>query len=78
MTCDLCGKKGARVQRITRSCGRGRSAFLVEGVPLVKCRSCGGSYFTTETLQELDRIRVNWRRVAVIKKIPVAKFGGAA
>ena len=35
MTCDICGKKGARIRRITRSFGRGRATFLIENVPVI-------------------------------------------
>jgi len=78
MICDICGKKAARVRRVIRSFGRGRSAFLIERVPVVSCPSCGESYMTAETLKEIERIRVHWRELSVDKKVPVAKFGGAA
>ena len=78
MICDICGQKGAKVRRGTRSFGRGWSAFLIEGVPVVKCPSCGESYLTAETLKELERIRIHWRQLSVNKKIPVATFGGVA
>ena len=78
MICDICGKKGARVRRITRSCGRGRSAFLIECVPVVNCPACGESYLTAETLIEIERIRLHWRELTVEKKVPVAQFGLAA
>ena len=78
MVCDNCGKKRARVRRVTRSYGRGRSAFLVEGVPMVTCPDCGESYFTAETLQEVERIRLHWRELATDRKLLVAKFRGAA
>ncbi len=75
MICDICGKKGARLRRITRSCGRGRSTFLIERVPVVHCPSCGESYLTAETLKEIERIRLHWRQLTVEKKVPVAQFG---
>ncbi len=78
MTCDICGEKGARVSKTTRTFGSGRSAFLIEGVPLVRCPHCGESYFTAATLKELERIRKDWRKLAVAKRLPVAKFRGAA
>ena len=78
MVCDICGKKGARLRRVTRSCGRGRSTFLIENVPLVTCPSCGESYLTADTLKEIERIRMHWRQLTVVKRIPLAKFGGAA
>ena len=76
MICDICGKKAARVRRKTRMYGTGKSAFLVENVPVVSCGSCGESYLTAKTLKELDRIRQEWRRLAVKRLVPVAKFGG--
>lgn len=78
MICDVCNKKGARIRRVTRSVGRGRSSFLIEGVPVVSCPSCGESYMTAETLKEIERIRLHWRQLTVQKKVRVAKFGGAA
>jgi YgiT-type zinc finger domain-containing protein len=78
MVCDICGKQGARVRRTTRSFGSGRSQFLIEDVPLVRCPHCGESYLTAGTLKEIERIRKRWRKLAVEKRVPVAKFKGAA
>ncbi|HAK95493.1 MAG TPA: YgiT-type zinc finger domain-containing protein [Planctomycetes bacterium] len=78
MVCDICGEKSARIRHVTRSFGRGRSSFLIENVPVVTCTSCGESYLTAETLKEIERIRLHWRQLSVDKKVPVAKFGGAA
>jgi YgiT-type zinc finger domain-containing protein len=78
MICDICGQQGARVRRTTRTFGSGRSAFLIEGVPLVRCLNCGESYFTAATLKEIQRIRKHWRNFTVAKRVPVAKFKGAA
>ena len=58
--------------------GRGRSAYLIEGVPVVSCSACGEHYVTAKTLKELERIRHDWRKLAVKRLVPVAKFGGAA
>jgi YgiT-type zinc finger domain-containing protein len=78
MVCDICGMKRARIRRVTRSCGRGRSTFLIENVPLVTCLSCGESYLTADTLKEIERIRLHWRELTVPKSMAMAKFGGAA
>ena len=77
VTCDLCGKKGARLRRVTKSFGRGQSAFLIEAVPVVSCPACGESYLTADTLNEIERIRARWRELTVDKKVPVARFGSA-
>jgi len=78
MTCEICGEKSGRVSKTTRTFGSGRPAFLIEGVPVVRCFNCGESYFTAATLKELERIRKDWRKLAVAKRVPVAKFKGAA
>jgi YgiT-type zinc finger domain-containing protein len=78
MICDVCGKSGARVRRATRSFGSGRSQFLIEGVPVVRCPHCGESYLTAATLKQVEHIRKQWRKLAVQKRLPVAKFKGAA
>jgi len=51
---------------------------LIEGVPLVRCPNCGESYFTADTLKEIERIRKQWRKVTVEKRVLVATFKGAA
>lgn len=78
MICDVCGKKGARIRRVTRTMGRGKATFLIENVPLVTCPACGESYYTAETLKEIERIRLHWRELTVQKKFPLATFGPAA
>jgi YgiT-type zinc finger domain-containing protein len=78
MICDICGKRGTRVRRTTRTFGAGRTQFLIEGVPVVHCPHCGESYLTAATLKEIERIRKRWRKLAVEKRLPVAKFKGAA
>jgi YgiT-type zinc finger domain-containing protein len=40
MICDMCGRQSARIRRTTRSFGSGHSAFLIEGVPLIRCPNC--------------------------------------
>ncbi|MBI4606333.1 MAG: YgiT-type zinc finger protein [Planctomycetes bacterium] len=77
MVCDICGKKRARVRRMTRTCGHGRSAFLIEDLPVVTCLSCGESYLTAATLKEIERIRMHWRQLTVKREVPVARFGAA-
>lgn len=78
MICDYCGKDGARLRRVTRSCQHGQSSFLIEDVPSITCPSCGQNYLTAETLKEIERIRMHWRQLTVEKRVPVAKFAGAA
>src|SRR5262245_6738745 len=76
--CDLCGKRNARIRRVSRTLGQGKTAILVEQVPVVVCPDCGESYMTSETLKELERIRVHRRQVGVPRRMLVTRFGGAA
>lgn len=78
ISCDICGKKGARVRRVTRSYGRGKGAFLVQGVPIVSCPHCGESYLTAATLQNLERIKRDHGQLAVKRPMRVAQFGRVA
>ena len=72
--CDLCGKKGARVRRVTRSYGKGKTEFLIRRVPVVSCPQCGESYLTAETLRDIERIKQHRRQLAVKSSVPVAQF----
>ena len=78
MVCDVCGQKGARIRRMTRSFGKGKTTFLIEAVPVVSCPRCGESYLTPSTLREIERIRLHRRQLTEDRVVPVARFGGAA
>ncbi len=78
MICDVCGREGAKIRHVTRSYGRGKNAFLIEGVPLVMCPECVESYLTAETLQAIERICMHWRHLAFKRRVLVAKFGMTA
>ncbi len=74
MVCDMCGKTGAQVRRISRSYGKGASLFVIENVPIVSCPHCGDSYLTAETLQEIERIKMHRKSFAEERCIAVATF----
>ncbi|HUR27522.1 MAG TPA: type II toxin-antitoxin system MqsA family antitoxin [Planctomycetota bacterium] len=74
LTCDFCGRKGARIRRATRSYGRGQSEFLIRNIPTVSCTHCGETYLTAQTLRELERIKADHHRVTVKRRIAVANF----
>ena len=78
MVCAVCGKRGARVRRVTRTCGKGKTFLLIEAVPVVTCSRCGESYLTAKTLQEIERIKLRRRRLKTRRLVPVARFGGVA
>ncbi|HEV8717188.1 MAG TPA: type II toxin-antitoxin system MqsA family antitoxin [Candidatus Binatia bacterium] len=64
-------------REVTRSFGRGPSLLVIEGIPLWSCPHCGESYFTAQTLHEIERIKTLRKAVAVERRVPVAAFQGA-
>lgn len=77
MTCDNCGKVGARLRHVSRIYGKGKDLLLIEAVPVIDCPSCGESYLTAETIHELERIKLHRRSFAVQRPIQVAAFSAA-
>jgi len=75
--CDLCGKPGPKIRKMTRTIGKGKQAFLIEGVPIVACPNCGETYLTAETMREIERIRLRRGRLTERRVIAVARFGAA-
>jgi YgiT-type zinc finger domain-containing protein len=73
MVCDICGKEGARIRRVTRSYGHGDDLLVIENVPVVSCPHCGESYLTAQTLHELDHIKSH-RETASKREVTVAHF----
>ena len=74
MVCDVCGQEGARVRRVSETFGKGLDLLVIENVPLVTCPHCGESYFTADTLHELERIKLHRQNFAVERAVNVAKF----
>ncbi len=74
MTCDICGKDGARIRRVTRSYGKGDHLFVIENVPIVVCPHCGESYLTAETLHEIERLKLHRKNLAQERCIVVVQF----
>jgi YgiT-type zinc finger domain-containing protein len=74
MRCDICGRAGARIRRVTETYGQGKDMLVIENVPMVTCPHCGESYFTADTLHELERIRLHQKSFAVARPVKVARF----
>ena len=74
MVCDICGKEGARISRITETFGKRKGLLVIENVPMVTCPHCGESYFTADTLHEIERIRLHRKSFAVEREVNVARF----
>jgi YgiT-type zinc finger domain-containing protein len=72
--CASCGRSGLRRREVTRTFGRGVLLLVVEKIPMWSCPHCGESYFTAQTLHEIERIKALRKSVAVDRSIPVAVF----
>ena len=74
MICDVCGKEGTRLRRISKSYGKGDSLFVIENIPAISCPHCGESYLTAETLHEIEHLKLHRKQLAEERTIPVATF----
>ncbi len=72
--CDNCGKPGAKVCRVTRTYGKGKTLLIIENVPVVTCPRCGESYLTAQTMHELERLKRERRALAVERPVGVLSF----
>ncbi|MBI5504790.1 MAG: type II toxin-antitoxin system MqsA family antitoxin [Deltaproteobacteria bacterium] len=72
--CASCGRAGIQSRNVTRSFGAGKALLVIEGIPVWSCPHCGESYFTADTMHEVERIKTLRKSVAVDKKVAVAVF----
>jgi YgiT-type zinc finger domain-containing protein len=75
-SCVNCGHEGVQLRKVTRSFGRGTGLLVIEDIPLWSCPHCGTSYFTAQTMHEIERIKTLRKSVAVDRPVPVATFVG--
>ena len=74
MICDMCGKEGARIRQVTRNYGKGENLLIIENIPLITCTHCGESYFTADTLHEIERIELHRQSFAAKRQVAIAEF----
>ena len=74
VTCDICGKEGARVRKSTRSYGKGNQLLVIENIPMISCPHCGESYLTANTMYELERIKLHRKSFATERPVRVAEY----
>jgi YgiT-type zinc finger domain-containing protein len=73
MTCDVCGQTSAKLRHISRVYGKGDDLLVIENIPMISCPDCGESYFTADTLHEIDPIKTN-RQSFAKRPVGVASF----
>jgi YgiT-type zinc finger domain-containing protein len=74
MICDICGKEGARIRQVTRTYGKGENLLIIENIPMVTCPHCGESYFTADTLHQIERIKLHRQSFAEKREVAIAEF----
>lgn len=63
-----------QLRHVTRSFGKGSALLVIEAIPMWACPNCGESYFTAQTMHEIERIKALRKSVAVSRSVPVAAF----
>ena len=72
--CEHCGSSAVQLKHVTRSFDKGAALMVVESIPMWSCPSCGESYFSAQTMHEIERIKALRKSVAVKRSVPVASF----
>lgn len=62
------------MRAVTRSFGKGQELLLIERIPMLSCPHCGESWFTAQTMHEIERIKRLRKSVAIKRAVPVALF----
>ena len=70
---DICGEDGGEVIRVTKVFGDGGNILIIENIPMISC-SNGESYFTAETMHEIERIKMHRDSFATKREVLVAEF----
>jgi YgiT-type zinc finger domain-containing protein len=70
---DICGEEGGEVIRVTKVFGEGDNMLVIENIPMISCAS-GESYFTAETMHEIERIKMHRENFATKREVLVAEF----
>jgi YgiT-type zinc finger domain-containing protein len=73
-----CASGRVQLKYVTRSYGKGNDLLVIENIPMWSCPSCGESYFSAQTLHEIERIKALRKSVAKSRPVPVAAFEKAA
>ncbi|MEI6302728.1 MAG: type II toxin-antitoxin system MqsA family antitoxin [Betaproteobacteria bacterium] len=74
IVCASCAKTGVEPRKVTRSFGHGASLLVIEGIPMWSCPHCGESYFSAQTMHEIERIKALRKSVAADRAVAVAEF----
>ena len=74
MLCANCASPTVQLKHVTRSLAKGAGLLVIESIPMWSCPHCGESYFTAQTLHEIERIKALRKSVAINRPVAVAAF----
>ncbi len=74
MMCEICRTEGVKIRTITRTYGKADDLLVIENIPLIVCFPCGESYFTAETLPEIERLKQSKSSISNKRLVKVANF----
>lgn len=74
MRCAACGSTAVQLRQVTRSFGKGAALLVIESIPMWSCPACGESYFSAQTMHEIERIKALRKSVALKRSVAVAAF----
>lgn len=74
LLCEKCGQPGAKERRVSKSYGTGDTLLVIENVPVVSCPHCRSTHLLADTLQNIERIKLNRQTLAAPRPVPVAIF----
>jgi YgiT-type zinc finger domain-containing protein len=74
MICDICGKDRARPRKVSEAYGKGKDLLIIENIPMISCPNCGESYFSADTLHEVERIKLHRKSFAKKRPVEVAIY----
>ena len=72
--CPYCGSAELHHKVVTRSFGKGEKLLVIENIPSITCSNCGESYFTANTMHEVERVKAHRRSLAVKRPVEVAAY----
>jgi YgiT-type zinc finger domain-containing protein len=72
--CAHCDSSRVLLEHVSRSFGRSDDLLVIEKIPMWSCSVCRESYFTAQTMHEIERIKVLRKSLAITKNVSVAVF----
>ncbi len=74
MICEIRGKQGANIHKVSRTYGKGKNLLVIEKIPVTSCPHCGESYLAAKTLHEIERLKLHRKSLAIERPVKTISF----